>query len=763
MQEKEQVVNVMGNANEKNHSNTSISKNKEFNVHHRSSRRLAGIEPVQLAHNVTNDQTLQVPKRNLRSRTILDVGIKNKSSQHFNGVPEIEHVHKIPEVINTSHNLSEDQAVFKEQSNQLETDKAEDNKPEIRGNKERHIPRRASKRLAGFEHELMSNSISCDKAPKNKCKMSRDEVNSECLPKKKAGPATELADHAPINGEAANKRRKSHKTPPITDDQLEKVEDEEMDDEKSEPQLSFAFHYSWSDPSLESAINTLTGVLPAKDSVDNGPTTVLETDIQQTPFDNVLGRSKDRNPSLEFANNTLTTLLPAEDSVDNGPTTVLGTDIRKTSLDNVAGRSRDRKPQVRSNKPKNRKELKVPMRLSKRLAGLEPEVLPSERPLEYVSRKSSKEEPVATATTILTNGAPDHLDSGEETKLTLHASDSLKTEVLGESSNKSEKSYDAQNVSKEQLQMVEAEKIGDERSEPQLSLLFGDPWSDPCLEFAIKTLTGALPVDTAADILPVMTPDVNNLSNKELHECVVTSINEEAHNKSNQLQDKKDLNMVTHPSELFPGQPVLRTSSTSCENTPTFTTRESCSDEGHITRNLDGEPLHIEARNVTPVHHSRNISTLLHEEPLKENEQVFERQNIAMEQPPLEIENHDKPESQFCASFMNSWSDPCLEFAFKTLTGAIPVEENLSLQGCFQEPANCHDRRDGGSTLPHFGSSSFSQSDISFHYDIGVESRPGQQSSMSSSFPPLEKANLQGFPGTDPPKHYSQCNKNFQR
>ncbi|XP_019423586.1 PREDICTED: methyl-CpG-binding domain-containing protein 13-like isoform X3 [Lupinus angustifolius] len=752
VQEKEHVI-VMENANEKNHNG--VSK-KEFNAHHQFSPQLSGAGPVHLGNNVIKEQTLQVPRRNLRkSRTTLDADMENTSSRHLNGVPKIEQVHKIQEVIKPETRASSNKS----------------------SNKKVHsIPRRASKRLAGIELDLMSNSISCDKAPKNKRKMSKDEVNAE-IHTSEVGAATELADHAPIKVESANKR-KSHKIQPSTDSGLGIVEDEEMGDAKSEPQLSFAFHYSWSDPSLESAINTLMGVLPDKDSVDNQPTTVLETDIPKTPFNSVTGR-RDKNPTLEFATNTFTSVLLAEDSVDYGLTVAPGTNTQKTSIDNVTG-SRNKKPQVRSNKSKNKKELIVPMRVSKRLAGLEPEVRPSERAVEYVSRKLCKEEPIATATATLTNGASDHLDAGEKTKLTPHASDRLKTEVLGESSNKREKPLDAQTVPNEQLQKgelenigderseqlkkVEAENICDERSESQLPLLFGDPWSDPCLEFAFKTLTGALPVEAPTDILHGSSPNIYNFSNNGLHESVATSMNVKAHDNSNQSQNKKELDMVSQPSTLFLGQPELRTSSTICENAPTFTIRESYSGEGNRTRNLGGEPLHSEASNVTQLaFHSRNISTPIHEWPLKENEKVLEHENITMEQPPLETKNHDTTESQLCSSFMDSWSDSCLEFAFKTLTGAIPVDENLFQEG-FPGPANCHDQRDGGSGLPHIGSSSLSQNGgIPFYHDTGVESRPEQQSSTSFSFPVLEKSNLQGCPEVDPKKHYSQWNKNFQR
>ncbi|KAL2614469.1 hypothetical protein AAZV13_08G010700 [Glycine max] len=702
VQEKEHVVNMMENAIEKNHSNYSISKNrKEFNVPHRSSPRLAGSKPVQLANNVMNEQTLQVPKRNLRkSRNTLDIDI------------------------------SEDQTVSKEQPHQQEADKIEDKKPEIQissnkssKKKEYHLPRRASKRLAAIEHESMNS----------KAKLQQ----SEC------GPVTVLADQAPTNGKSANKRKKS-------EPQLGKRENEEMEDEKSESQLSFAFHYSWSDPSLEYAINTLTGVLPP-----------AETDIPKTLVDNVTGKGATTIPETDIPKSLV------DNATGKGTTTVPETDIQKTLVDNVTGRSggsennlldtvagsRDRKSQARSNKPKKKKEVKVPMRLSKRLAGLEPEVLPAERALEYSTRKSCKEEPTATAT--LTNGVSDHHDAGEETKLTPQASDSLKTEVLGESLNQSEKSYDAQTGHKEQLQKVEAENIGDARSEPQLPLPFGNSWSDPCLEFAIKTLTGALPVD-AGDIMPALPPGFDNPPYKQLHGNVVTSINQEAHDNSNQSQNKKELNMVS--------QLVLRSSSTSYENAPKFTTRQSYLDQGNIIGNLNEEPRHT--GNITPpVHHSRNINSLTHEEPLKQNGQVVEGGFVTTEQQLFETGtvNHDNSELQYCAPFMNSWSDPCLEFAFKTLTGVIPVEENLTLQGCFQEPVNYHERRDGGSMLPDLGSSCFSQSDFSFLHDTGVKSMPGQQPSISSSFLPLEKTSLQGFAGVDPQTQFSQCNNNFQR
>ncbi|MED6216650.1 hypothetical protein PIB30_009537 [Stylosanthes scabra] len=627
--------------------------------------------------------------------------------------------------------------------------------PQLHNMRELHSPSEVLKQLDGFDGEIrMNNSISCENTPEHDCKRSKAEISAD-LQQSEGVPAAELADHAPINRKSANTRRKSYKTPPITGDQLEKLRGKEMYDEKLEPQVSSAVHYSSSDPILENAINNLQSVLP----VENGPHTT-------------------------------------------GISTVLQTDTQNKSVNNVTGRIRDRNPQVRSNKSKKKKELKVPMRVSKRLAGLEPEVRPSERALEYATRKSSKEPPPAPATQILIDGASDHIDLEAETKLTSHASLSSKTEVLGESSNQSDKPSGIPTVPKEQLQkvigtentgdgrssepqlpvtshaslssktevlgessnqsdkssgvptvpkeqlqkVIETENTGDGRSsEPQLPVPFVDSWSDPCLEFAFKTLSDDVLFHPASDILPVITPDLNYQPNTELHGVMATS--EEAHDNSNQPQNKKELNMLPFPRQL--------------EDTPKFTTSGPYGDEGY-TRNLAGEPLQSEVGNV--MHHH----TVIHQEPLKGSAQVLKGESILMEPPRVETGavNHDNSKSQFYASFTNSWSDPCLEFSYKTLAGVTSVNNNLQQPPYYnnlQQTPYFHNHIDGGSLFPDFGSSNFSLNNFSFYHDIGVNSMPGQQSSRSNPVPPLERASLQGYPEVDPQNQYSQFHNLFRR
>ncbi|XP_019421486.1 PREDICTED: uncharacterized protein LOC109331442 isoform X1 [Lupinus angustifolius] len=905
MQEKNHVVHMTEIASKKTRSNCNVSKSKEVNVGQRFSPRLAGVESDQLANSLTNELTLQAPKRNLRkSRVALNTDLVNESSQQLNGVPKFDHSHEMQEevVLNKGSMLSGCHALFKAQQYQLETDKIKyseseqnhyslsrdsslpslkaavktirtelpspDNPPrsqgldpeaslskenrlyarqtrksglqEIQSNsnkssnkKEHQIPRRASKRLAGSEPELMSDCFSHNKSLEYKSKRPKGEVNAD-LQQSEGQPAMVLADHSSIYGKPSNNGGKSSKVPPLINDQLGKLEDEEIDDDKSELQQSFTFHYSCYDPCVEFAIKTLTSVLPVEDLVSNGCTQIPETGIHQQPslcqipesdmlpknklFENVTGTSGDKN---------LMNALPVEDSVGNRPTQIPETDMlaKNKMFENVTGSSNDKSPHVSSKKSKNKKEINIHRRLSKRLAGNEPEVMPTERALEYATRKSCKYKPTTTA--ILTNGVSGHLHAEEESKLIVHASDMSETRVCGESSNKSDKSC-AHIAPNEQLQRLGAENIYDGKSEPQFQLPFADSWSDSCLKFAIEALSGALPDDAAAaDILPFMIPDINEPANKEFPESVVQkittvmipdindppneeilqkSIYEEAHDHSNQLQikpvmildindspnmelpgsvlqksineaaddntnkpqiktamipdindlpnkelpesamqksineeardnskqpqTKKELNVVSQLSKQPLDQPELRSSCTCCGNYPQFATGESYSDGVNITKKLDGGVslyCKAEAGNVTGI----DINTVILEEPLKDNEPVFQGESVAgPQQPETETINHGHSVGEYCLPFMDSWSDPCLDFAFKTLTGATPVDDDIAIQRCFQEFTDPHDQRDGISMFPEFGFSSITQSDVSFHTDIGDKSMPGQQSSI---------------------------------
>ncbi|KAI9117880.1 hypothetical protein K1719_011022 [Acacia pycnantha] len=1036
------VPGTLKNADEKNHRSPSISNKKGLNVPHRFSRRLAGAEPDQASdHDVTvNEQALPAPRRSLRKAiTTLDVGSANVSSQHLNVAPKIEHMHDIAgELLNKSSGISQGQGGFREQSNlnslcndysspgpkgatkttgEIGKLGAEKKKS---GNKKVHISHRASKRLAGFEPDI-TNSMLCDKPPEYRGKMSKVSIEE-----------TEYASssiNVPRVGESSTRSKSSRKTPPRTFEQQEKLGEKQLDDEKSEPQLSFAFHYSWSDPSVEFAIKTLTGALPVENSGDKGPVLVPQTEeVDKTKLSkNVTeGQGPVLVPEAHEVDKTKLSknvtegqgpvLVPEADEIDKtklsenvaeGQGTVLvpeaDMDDKNSMSKRVTKGSNDKSRQATPKKSKHKKEPSFPRRLSKRLAGREPEIAPADRAVEYSSKKSCKDGLTAAATSA--NGALEHVDVGEGTQLDLPVPTSPKRGVHGVSSNESEKSNEVQITHTEQFQKVEAEKVN-ERSESEVSLPFGDSWSDPCFEFAIKTLTGALPVDGFEEMLPVMTPDLNCPPNTGLLESVVEKcINEETHDNMNQSQNNEDINKVCQLSKQLPDQPELfisstscenapnfstieshcddakkttdlnqsqdcedmneicppsnqitdqpelfisstscenapnfatieshgddakktrdlnqsqdcedmneicqpsnqlkdqhelfisstscenapnfatieshgddakktrdlnqslncedineicqptkqltdqhelffcstscenapnfatiqfngddakktralkqsqncvdinetcqpskqllgqpelsinstpcemfcqpskdllglpelRTSSTSCENTPNFFVRECHGDEAKITNNLNERAsLNIGAGSEFQfADQSRNIHTSKVQESSNNIGTVLGQQFAPAKQPQLEtrIENQDKSQLQFSVPLMDSWSDPCLEFAFRTLTGALPVEENLSIQRCFQEPPNnfCS-QSDTSPMLPDFGTPSLPRADISFHYN--VKTMPEQQTSMSSSsILSPERVSPHWFPGFDSPKHYSQSSKNSQ-
>ncbi|KAK4262736.1 hypothetical protein QN277_028259 [Acacia crassicarpa] len=877
-----QEKNYFTSADEENPVHASMSKiEKELDVPHQNLRQLTG-KADRLTSSVTHAPARRVSKRNLRNSVAsIVVDLKNKPSQKLNVVPEIQCVQKTcGELLNKNSN-SEVELVYRDQPYQLVTQKIDEKEVELKysqspdssalglkvemksikcelpandvshrekslaseanvmeddklpvnqigqsdaseihvnlnkySNKKDHCNpcRRASKRLAGLEPEVMTNSIVCKRAPEYKSRLWRGKVNA-VLRQTEGRLAVDLADNAstyintPLNGEAPNKNFKTPKIPPITHEQPEKYANEEIDYEKSEPQQSIDSQYYRSEPCLEFAIKTLTGMLPIEDSIGDGPNLAAEAML----FNSAKESNSDKNV------------------------------------------------QVNSKKLKRKKKLSLPHRLSRRLAGHEPEVMPALRALEYATRKSRKDKP--SATVALNYGVSKLVSSVKEAELTLDASGSLlKATVLGESSNKSERSYEVQNFPKYQQQKLETDRNGDKSLETQVCLLFGmdtehtlrasdslearvletsnrsekphetQPveelnecvklfetqaipmeqqqgletvmssgrqlclpvgketeytlhasgssetrlpkdtsnnsvksyesqtneevlyedqtvtneqqqkleaeklegmmsesqtclayeqfWSDPCLEFAIKTLTGALPVDDAANVLPVMTPD------------------------NNEQVGKESLDRVP------PKQTQWRTSSTFCQN------GASCSDKANLTRSLsEGEPLCREDVGTRPVHQRTTGSTVIHEELSKKIPQVLDNKAVPSEQPQLEteIESHEKPEAQYRYSFMDSWSDPTLEFAFKTLTGAITIEEDLPIQGCLEETSIWNGQRDSYSSLPDFGSTSFSQSDISSFYNMEERSIPEQQPQTSLGVE------------VDPQKYHSHCNWNITR
>ncbi|XP_073028113.1 uncharacterized protein [Primulina eburnea] len=165
-------------------------------------------------------------------------------------------------------------------------------------------------------------------------------------------------------------------------------------------------------------------------------------------------------------------------------------------------------------KSKKRRDLNLPLRASKRLAKSQPEML-SNVELSERTRWAATKRSAATSVPLPSDFDPkkevaDHANAVEET---LRGDDPLNnvekplaegnTTLNEELSNKAENPLAEDNADlKEQ---TEAKTNGKQPNDDAASqdtqpcYEFGDSWTDPCLEFAYKTLTGEIPLD---DTLP---------------------------------------------------------------------------------------------------------------------------------------------------------------------------------------------------------------------------------------------------------------------
>ncbi|KAJ4952852.1 hypothetical protein NE237_029684 [Protea cynaroides] len=144
---------------------------------------------------------------------------------------------------------------------------------------------------------------------------------------------------------------------------------------------------------------------------------------------------------------------------------------------------------------------------------------------------------------------------------------------------------------------------------------------------------------------------------------------------------------------------------------------------------------------VTTVNSSRGSGVMLDEVASEEVEKRMRDQAAPVEPSrKLEGENKptEKPESPLVLPFGDSWPDPCLEFAFKTLTGAIPVDDNLVIGDYFQQNHRMdQDQSVSGFTLPDFGFDGFCQTDFLFQFGATEKSATKQQSSGTPTFTSL--------------------------
>lgn len=434
----------------------------------------------------------------------------------------------------------------------------------------------------------------------------------------------------------------------------------------------------------------------------------------------------------------------------------------KNDFENVKEKRSTRKNQINSSKSRKKKEFNLPFRSSKRLAGLEPEQIvnsvSSHQAFQVSSRKfgeSGTSPDTCLATNSLSNEASQQFKDEQGTMNAPQSSLDMNDGLHGEPSDKSKephKKNQAANI--EQLDMLETEKVDEEKLEEQQCCLVENSWSDPCLEFAIKTLTGALPLESTSNDGHVLMPsaDIPQIENS-LEGGIKKSSNRKNQVNLKKSMNKKELNSPCRSSKRVAGFELeIMANAISSEQALQNTSRETCESEAIVPLVLeDGASQQLEAGlHMEFAHHASTIidtpllgdSSNRSEKPSAVEVQVVPEEQLQLPETEIMPEPQELP-----FPFSDSWSDPCLEFAFKTLTGAIPVEDNLA-QGYFQEELDIsHTRRDSGLALPDFGSHNFFQNDITSHFDLPDKSETGHQPSMSSSLSPPGTVSLPSCSG----------------
>ncbi|XP_019171148.1 PREDICTED: uncharacterized protein LOC109166711 [Ipomoea nil] len=135
-----------------------------------------------------------------------------------------------------------------------------------------------------------------------------------------------------------------------------------------------------------------------------------------------------------------------------------------------------------------------------------------------------------------------------------------------------------------------------------------------------------------------------------------------------------------------------------------------------------------------------------HDEPTKATESV-EKEAVSENPIPEPVtENQTLEDSQLRYPFGDCWSDPCLEFAFKTLTGAIPVEDCLAYEQAPQPQFNPSyaQSSDGYFDLPIFDSYNLFPNDFPSSNSGQLDKHASQD--LPPSTPPLLSPGNNGLP-----------------
>ncbi|KAJ7969983.1 Methyl-CpG-binding domain-containing protein 13 [Quillaja saponaria] len=384
------------------------------------------------------------------------------------------------------------------------------------------------------------------------------------------------------------------------------------------------------------------------------------------------------------------------------------------------------KAQHRQCKFKPKKETNLPCRASRRLAGLEVDLVPELKTSNRACRASVKQSGEGVPVTDndsshdrLSHRASRQLDvlgGKSETKSTFDSSQSSVGSTrssMGKNSctnlaspvklagklieeTKSDKDQVCISVSPlenqdnllEHVRNVANEEKSDEKPYYSLDLPLGELLTDPCIAFAIQTLTG-MSFETSKNSL------VSSESSDSKHSGNLADAKE--HGKKikgkNKVDEKQGCNAFLPP--------------------------ESC--------------LCITQENAGKVE--------------------------------IDEKTHENSGSSLKLPFGALWMDPCIEFAIKTLTDAIPVDYDPNIQNCFQQQLSSLETQGNSElTLSSVGLDNFSQSEFPCHQYCAVEKPVFQyQPFVEQALPHSRNVSLHSSGGSRLPQTGEHLNNECQR
>ncbi|XP_058222921.1 methyl-CpG-binding domain-containing protein 13-like [Rhododendron vialii] len=397
---------------------------------------------------------------------------------------------------------------------------------------------------------------------------------------------------------------------------------------------------------------------------------------------------------------------------------------------NVVGSTSDRKMLINSRKTKKQEAVNLPRRSSKRLMGTKPEMVVSlglsERDLIAAARNAEAK--------LLVHSVPQRLETFSGAEIANHVFTGTEAPLDAKQSNRRNKPLKNE-------AFPEASQGTDEEHEADVESKIlnpvGDSWSDPCLDFAVKILTGTIEIEeetketndpgssplTRASgcngnqcemvcaengTVSFQSPDMveegklaeNGLGMKRSRKMQINS---------SKSKNKEALSLPRRSSNRLAGlNPSIAVNFPLCQRVPASAkSGESAaakqSPEAHDNLAHTPEALDNVAQSAPQLFETVEGS----KKPI-EDKAVQEDQPVRQE---TEKKNVENPESQFLYPLEDSWSDLCIEFAVKTLTGEIPIEDNIAFQDYFQQ------LDDTSHTLPDLGLPNSFQTDILSDFD----------------------------------------------